>query len=703
MAKTKSTLFYVLTIFGFGLLAYYLIQLGTNLETHTIVVTKDNSATLLEDILSKVKHPLALLFLQIIIVASFARFVGYIFSRKLNQPSVIGEIVAGILLGPSLLGLFFPETMGLLFPKASLPTLGTFSQVGLVLFMFIIGMELDVKVLKNKAHTAVIISHASIIFPFFLGMILAYYFYQDYAPDNISFLSFSLFIGIAMSITAFPVLARILQERNLTRTPLGALVLTCAAADDITAWILLAIIVTISKAGSLNTALFTIGLSFAYLLTMLFLVAPFLKRLGSIYISRENLTKTAVSIILLILFISAFATEVIGIHALFGAFLAGVIMPTEGNLKKLIAEKIEDLAVVLFLPIFFAVTGLRTQIGLLNDPKLWVVFGLVILVAVVGKFVGSAVAARIAGSSWEDSLSVGALMNTRGLMELVVLNIGYDLGILSPEIFAVFVLMALFTTASTGPALDGIQRWFSTKQKKGIEVKKPEENQLHVVVAFAQEKMGKSLVRLAYALSGNQKKNLDITALHISPNDSLTNEQLTNYREASFESIRSTGAELGMEVKTEYRTTDNITYEIVNFAKQKHSNLLLIGAAKSLFSRSYTGGKIKGILNYTPANVGVLIDNGLESYDKVGILYHSPTDPILKFAEKLLTLKGLKSTKLKLEDILQPETDINPYPISISKLSSFSIIIIDLDTWDEVGFEKIEELPTSFLLVRFHS
>ncbi|BDA77146.1 cation/H(+) antiporter [Leptospira kobayashii] len=702
MAKTKSTLFYALTLIGFGLFAYYLIQLGTDLETHAIIVKKDDPETLIQGILGQIKHPLALLFLQIIIVASFARFVGYIFSRKLNQPSVIGEIVAGILLGPSLLGFFFPETMGFLFPKSSLPTLGTFSQIGLVLFMFIIGMELDVKVLKNKAHTAVIISHASIIFPFFLGMILAYYLYQDYAPDNISFVSFSLFLGIAMSITAFPVLARILQERNLTRTPLGALVLTCAAADDITAWILLAIIVTISKAGSLNTALFTIGLSFAYLLTMLFLVAPFLKRLGSIYISRENLTKTAVSIILLILFISSFSTEVIGIHALFGAFLAGVIMPSEGNLKKLIAEKIEDLSVVLFLPIFFAVTGLRTQIALLNDPKLWMVLGLVILIAVIGKFVGSAIAARIAGSTWEDSLSVGALMNTRGLMELVVLNIGYDLGILSPEIFAVFVLMALVTTASTGPALDGIQKWFSANQRPS-EIKKPEENKLHVVVAFAQEKMGKSLVRLAYALSGNQKKNLDITALHISPNDSLTNEQLTNYREASFESIRNTGVELGMEVRTEYRTTDNITYEIVNFAKQKHSNLLLIGAAKSLFSRSYTGGKIKGILNYTPATVGVLIDNGLESYDKVGIIYHSPDDPILKFAEKLLTLKGMKSTKLKLEEILQPETDINPYPISVSKLSSFSVVIIDLDTWDEVGFEKIEELPTSFLLVRFHS
>ncbi len=698
--NTKPSLFYLLTLFGFALISYYILNLGSALEPTSLVNIVSSNDDLSFDLLSIIKKPIPLLFLQIIIVCAFARIFGFIFSRKLNQPSVMGEIVAGILLGPSLLGHYFPEIMGALFPPTSLPNLSTFSQIGLILFMFIIGMELDMKILKNKAHSAVVISHASIIFPFLLGMILAYFFYKDYAPTNISFLSFSLFMGIAMSITAFPVLARILQERNLTRTPLGAMVLTCAAADDITAWILLAMIVTISKAGNFGIALFTIGLSFTYILGMLFLVAPFLKRLGTIYISRENMTRSAVAMILLILFGSAFATEAIGIHALFGAFLAGVVMPAEGNLKKLIAEKIEDLAVILFLPIFFVITGLRTQITLLNEPNLWIALGLVILVAVVGKFFGSALAARVSGSSWEDSLSIGALMNTRGLMELVVLNIGYDLGILSPEIFAVFVLMALITTLSTGPLLDGIQRWFADKPTLTVNPKLAEK-QFRVVVAFAQEKMGKSLVRFAYALSGNQKRNLDITALHISPNDTLSNEELKRYRESSFEAIREAGREFGMNVKTEYRVTDNITYEIVNFAKQNHSNLLLIGAAKPLFSRSYTGGKIKSILNYTPATVGVLIDNGLESYDKVGILYNQDKDPILNFSEKLTTLKGMKSTKIKISDILQPETDLSPFSISVSKLASFSLLIIDLNDWEEREFEKLDVLPTSFLLVRF--
>ncbi|MCZ8154716.1 MAG: cation:proton antiporter [Leptospira sp.] len=698
--KSKSSIFYILAVVGFVLFAYYIISIGTLLQSPTLIQTGLEEHTFDFIFLKKLREPIPLLFLQIMVVCGFARIMGYIFSRKLNQPSVMGEIVAGILLGPSLLGYYFPNFLDFLFPKSSLSNLTTFSQIGLVLFMFIIGMELDLKVLKNKVHSAIIISHASIIFPFVLGMLLAYYVYADYAPSNITFLSFSLFLGIAMSVTAFPVLARILQERNLTRTPLGAMVITCAAADDITAWILLAIIVTISKAGNFSSALFTIGLTITYILGMIFIIAPFLKRLGTIYISRENLTKSAVAIVLLILFASAFATETIGIHALFGAFLAGVIMPAEGNFKKLIAEKIEDIAIILFLPIFFVITGLRTQITLLDDPKLWGILGMVILFAVIGKFVGSAIAARISGSNWEDSLTIGALMNTRGLMELVVLNIGYDLGILSPAIFAVFVLMALITTLSTGPAMDGIQRLFSKKAIQ-IPIPKVEENKLRVVVAFAQEKMGKSLVRFAYALSGNQKKNVDITALHISPNDTLTNEELRKYRESSFEEIRTTGREFGMVVKTEYRVTDNITYEIVNFAKQNHSNLLLIGAAKPLFSRSYTGGKIKSILNYTPATVGVLIDNGLESYDKVGILYRNSDDAILTFSEKLTTLKGMKSAKIKIADILQPETDLNPYSISIAKLIPYSLVIIDLDEWEELEFEKLDSMPTSFLLVRF--
>jgi hypothetical protein len=339
-------------------------------------------------------------------------------------------------------------------------------------------------------------------------------------------------------------------------------------------------------------------------------------------------------------------------------------------------------------------------VTLLNGSHLWLVFGLVLFVAVVGKFLGSALAARVSGSNWEDSLSIGALMNTRGLMELVVLNIGYDLGILSPEIFAVFVLMALVTTLSTGPLLDGIQKFFAGTANATYP-EKPSDSKLRVLVAFAQEKMGKSLVRFAFSLSGNQKKNLELIALHISPNDSLSNEEIRKYRDASFEAIRQTGSSLGIQVQTEYRITDNVTYEIVNFAKIKHTDILLIGAAKPLFSRSYTGGKIKGILNYCPATVGVLIDNGLESIERVAILYKGEKDSILGFAQKLTSLKGMKFNKIKVENLIQPETDLNPFPIALSQITGYSLILIDLNVWEELGFEKMDLLPTSFLLVRF--
>jgi Kef-type K+ transport system membrane component KefB len=320
--------------------------------------------------------------------------------------------------------------------------------------MFIIGMELDLKAIGKQAYAAVIISHASIIIPYTLGMGLAYYIYRDYAPAGISFLSFALFMGIAMSITAFPVLARILQEKGLTRSKLGAMALTCAAADDLTAWCLLAAVIALVKSGSSLSVLYTIGLAVAYVLIMLKLVRPFLERLSHVYDNKEKKRTPIIALLFVILIISSYITSIIGIHALFGAFIAGVIMPSSFSFRKIVIDKIEDVSIILLLPLFFVMTGLRTQVGLLNEGHLWVTFGWILLVAVAGKFGGSALAAKMVGQSWKESFSIGVLMNTRGLMQLIVLNIGYDLGILSPEIFAMMVLMALVTTFMTGPALD---------------------------------------------------------------------------------------------------------------------------------------------------------------------------------------------------------------------------------------------------------
>jgi Kef-type K+ transport system membrane component KefB len=291
-----------------------------------------------------------------------------------------------------------------------------------------------------------------------MGVSLAYVLYARFAPPHISFLAFGLFMGIAMSITAFPVLARILHERGLTKTSLGSLALTCAAADDVTAWCLLAAVIAIVQAGSVISAVFTVLLAMVYVVVMLRLVRPWLERLEMKLASAENLNKTFAVISFLILFLSALTTEVIGIHALFGAFLAGVSMPSAAGFRKLLASRIEDVSLVVLLPLFFAFTGLKTQIGLLNDGATWLACGLIILVAVSGKFGGSLLAAKITGQSWADSFALGALMNTRGLMELIVLNIGYDLGVLSPTVFTMMVLMALITTFMTAPALHWIER-----------------------------------------------------------------------------------------------------------------------------------------------------------------------------------------------------------------------------------------------------
>ncbi len=460
MRKLKNSLFYITIIGFFAFLMYVIIESGKKQEVYKVQSIKVQPIMhefdqVKSNLYHNITHPLAILILQIITIIIVARVLGSIF-KKIGQPSVIGEITAGILLGPSLIGMYFPEFSGFVFPKNSLPNLQFLSQIGLILFMFIIGMELDLQVLKKKAHEAFIISHASIILPFTLGIGLAYFMYQTYAPAGVDFLSFSLFIAIALSITAFPVLARILQERQLAKTRVGAIAITCAAVDDITAWCILAAVIAIIKAGSVISAVYTVLLAIAFVLLMIKLIRPLLKRVCSSYLDQDTLSKPMVAIFFVTLLASAYLAEAIGIHALFGAFLAGVIMPQNIDFRNVLIEKVEDISLVVLLPLFFVLTGLRTQIGLLNTPSQWGMCSIIILVAITGKFIGSTFAARFTKQNWRDSLTIGALMNTRGLMELIVLNIGFDLGMLTPQVFTMMVIMALVTTLMTGPALDFI-------------------------------------------------------------------------------------------------------------------------------------------------------------------------------------------------------------------------------------------------------
>lgn len=410
------------------------------------------------------RNSLSILLLQLVVIIISTRVVGRLFHR-IGQPTVLGEIVAGILLGPSLLGWLAPGLMAFLFPAASMETLKLLSQIGVVLFMFVVGMELDVVHLRERAHTAVMVSHASIIVPFLLGASLSLLLYPSLAPAETSFTAFALFMGIAMSITAFPVLARILEDRRMSKTQLGSIALTCAAVDDVTAWCILALVIAVAQSGSVATSLLTIMLVLCFIFLMLFVVKPQLARLLNNLMKNTNESSEGhpksqrglVAGILAFVLACALLTETIGIHALFGAFLAGVVIPST-RVRELLKDKVETFSSAALLPIFFAFTGLRMQISLLNDWQSWAICLVIIAVAVAGKLGSSMLMARWTGMNWRDAFSLGALMNTRGLVELIVLNIGYDLGILSARSFAMMVLMALVTTFMTGPLLSLVRR-----------------------------------------------------------------------------------------------------------------------------------------------------------------------------------------------------------------------------------------------------
>jgi Kef-type K+ transport system membrane component KefB len=395
---------------------------------------------------------LKLLFLQMAVILTAARLLASAF-RRIGQPAVIGEMAAGILLGPSLLGRISPPTMAALFPAAGMGPLYALSQVGLVLFMFLVGVEVRPGSFRGSAKSIFIASQASIAAPFVLGGALAWALYARLG-EGVSRLPFVLFLGAAMGITAFPVLARILADRGLMQTPMGRFAISCAAVDDLTAWCLLAVVTVIARPEAAHTPLsWRFAGLIGYVLAMALLVRPALRRFLPAG-GKPGPEKFGVAMILVLL--SAWATEALAVHALFGAFLAGVVMPEGERLELFLRERLESVSLTLLLPLFFAYTGLRTSVGLLNSVELWVLCGSIVVVAVGSKLLVSALVVHTSGMSWRESFGVGILVNTRGLVELVILNVGLDLHILSPTLFSMMVIMALVTTLMTQPLLDWV-------------------------------------------------------------------------------------------------------------------------------------------------------------------------------------------------------------------------------------------------------
>ena len=754
MKKIKGILLYVAILCVFFALMYSIIRSGRTLETGRNIIEPhiqtSHFSEFIKSVLGNFGHPLGIILVQIATIIIISRIFSIIF-HKIHQPTVIGEIIAGIALGPSLLGLLFPEFSAMLFPANSLDNLSLLSQVGLILFMFMVGMELDLKVISSKVKDAVVVSNAGILIPFTLGMGLAYFIYGQFAKPGVPFLPFGLFLGMAMSITAFPVLARIVQERGIHKTRLGTLVITCAAADDISAWCMLAAIIAIAQAGSFLSSLYVILLSVVYVYLMFKVVRPFLKRVGDLHTSRENLSKQVVAIFFLTLLISAFVTEMIGIHALFGAFLAGTIMPDNSKFRNTFIQKIEDVALVLLLPLFFVFTGLRTQIGLLNDIYLWKITGLIILVAIVGKFMGSALAAKIMGQNWRNSLTIGALMNTRGLMELVVLNIGYDLGILSPEVFSMMVIMALVTTFMTGPALDLIDWLFRQKVSPFSE----EINNLRrykIILSFGNPDMGKPLLQLANSLIKKQEENSSVTALHLCPNNVLHHYNIDEYEEESFAPVINESEILNQKITTMFKASDNIDADIVEITNKGDFDLLLIGIGQSIFEGSLLGKilgyttrmvnpdrliqKVSGkeklfsnspfdertqkILSNCKVPVGIYVDKNRTNCDRIFVPFYTEKDGFLiEYIQRLIKNSEAQFIVTDPEGVIKRHTEIKeairaieqeaPNHITLNQekmideqsLQEFGLMLISSDGWKKLvdsGSSWLSHTPSILIL-----
>ena len=639
----KNYLIYAVMLLLFGALIYMAIEEGDRFSHHAVAsstVAEDTPFTMFcQFVTDNLHHPLSILLIQIIAVLLMVRLFGFLF-KHIGQPGVIGEIVAGIVLGPSVLGYFFPDVFQALFPPESLTNLELLSQVGLVLFMFVIGMELDFSVLKNKINETLVISHAGILVPFFLGIVASYWIYEEYAAAQTAFLPFALFIGISMSITAFPVLARIIQERNMTKTSLGTLAIASAANDDVTAWCLLAVVIAIAKAGTFASALYAIGLTALYIIIMFMVVRPFLKKVGEVYANQEVINKTFVALILLILIISSTLIEIIGIHALFGAFMAGVVMPPSIGFRKVMMEKVEDIALVFFLPLFFAFTGLRTEIGLINSPALWGVCLLLITVAVAGKLGGCAVAARLVGESWKDSFTIGTLMNTRGLMELVALNIGYEMGVLPPSIFVILVIMALLTTFMTTPLLHLVERIFARREER-LSAK------LKLVFCFGRPESGRSLLSIFFLLFGKKMKAAQVVAAHFTVGTDLNPLNAEQYARDSFSLVDEKASELGLSVENRYRVTDKLVQDMIRLARKERPDMFLLGAGSKY--RPDTAGsngvlwlslfrdKIDDVMEQVKCPVAVFVNRGYSGSSPVSFVLGGVIDAfLLTYLESML-------------------------------------------------------------------
>ncbi|MBP5975326.1 cation:proton antiporter [Brasilonema sp. CT11] len=613
-----------------------------------------------------------LVLVEVLIVIGLSRLVGLAF-RWINQPLVIGEIVAGIMLGPSLFGLVAPGLASTLFPPETIPFLNVLSQVGLIFFMFLIGLELNPKYLSGNLEVAILTSHVSILVPFSLGTLLAVLLYPLVSNASVSFTAFALFLGAAMSITAFPVLARIITENNLQKTRLGTLALTCAAVDDVTAWCLLAVAIAVAHTGSFVKAIPTILYSLIYIGLMMTVGRIVLKRLANYYRRTGRLSQLVLALIYMAVVASALITELIGIHLIFGAFLLGAAMPKNAGLVRELAIKTEDFVLIFLLPVFFAYSGLRTEIGLLNKPELWALCLAVLAVAIIGKYVGTYVAARVSGINKREASALGWLMNTRGLTELIVLNIGLSLGVISPLLFTMLVIMALVTTFMTSPLLE--QTYPKKLIKLDVVEQEPEEKQTNtsgaedfynrpyrILVPVANPNSQRGLMELAVAIAINYQQPAVVYPLSLielqedygfesTPEEA--NRVITQRRQQLEELIsRLEPSEARSYMHPIVCTSTNVARETARIALLEQANLILVGWHRPAFSKNRLGGRVGQILTNAPVDVAVFIDRGQERLERLLVPYSANIHDDLAMILALRLLINRDTCRLQLLQVV---------------------------------------------------
>jgi Kef-type K+ transport system membrane component KefB len=556
------------------------------------------------------------LMLAIAVVILAARLAGAVLA-KVGQPRVMGEIIAGILLGPTLLGAVAPGVKDYLFPADIIPLLSAAASIGLAFYLFLVGMELNPTAIKERATEAAFISNASVAFPMALGLLVALPVYELLAPDA-DYLPFALFMGVAMSITAFPVLARILVERRMLRRPVGALAMAGAAIDDVTAWGLLALATAVAGAGSGIDALLVVGLAGVFTAAVILGGRPILSRLSTAYDEVGHIPPLWVAGIFVSVLLAAYVAQQIGIAPIFGAFIVGLVMPRHAGLTEDMSRRLEDFVVTVLLPLFFVVTGLKVEVGALDRWQLWFVAFVLFVVAVVGKWVGAMLAGRFAGFSWRDSTALGALMNTRGLTELIVLNIGLELGLISTGLFTMLVLMAIVTTFMAGPALRVLDPRGELSEppeeafRRSLGEAEPAAPERSILVAPQDDRNIDALLALAEPLARSQPPRELVLVRLLRPialSAGLVSED-RQLRETTVELEQRRELLLGQGIQTRVAafTAGDIGADLLRLASEPDVDLLMMNGRRPLLGEGIPGGAVGYVLERAPCDVAVLVD-----------------------------------------------------------------------------------------------